>query len=144
MVDADTAAVIATLCIGLGHILGFLVIGASTVVAHQVLAALCREAWDCPSRWRNRRERGRAPGRRLPVPRPECWPRLVFSASFYTAPAMGHTAHRAEDAKIIAHRGSRPEAWKTPGWPQAAADNQADIVEADFQGNRGRAFRGQP
>lgn len=135
MVDADTAAVIATLCIGLGHILGFLVIGASTVVALQVLAALCRENLGLPV---TLEERARTrPSTRAKATRASAGmlaAALVFSASFYAAPAMGHTAHRAEDAKIIAHRGySAGGVENTLGGLQAAADNQADIVEADFQ-----------
>lgn len=146
MVDADTAAVIATLCIGLGHILGFLVIGASTVVALQVLAALCRENLGLPVTLEERSANAAEhPGEGYP-----CLGRNAGRGPGILRQLLrraGHGAYRAPRRRREDHRAPRllgRRRGKHPGWPPSRGGQPGRHRRSRFPGNRGRAFRGQP
>jgi len=135
MVTDQSAAVIASLCIGLGHTLGFMIIGAATVVALQIVVALSRDRLGLASVLEVRTKHQRtAQARAARVSAGTLAFGLAVSASFYAAPALGQTATGAEDTMILAHRGySAGGVENTLGALDAAAQHHADYVEADFQ-----------
>lgn len=135
MVSARTSAMLASICIGAGHAFGFLVIGAATVVVIQVLVALSRERLGLPITLEERSAKHRtAQDRATRASVGMLAAGLVVAASFSALPAMGHTTAGAEDTLVIGHRGySGGGVENTLGGLEAAAANQADIVEADFQ-----------
>lgn len=135
LLSEQSAALVATLSINTGHVLGFLLIGAATVVAIQVVVALSREHLGLSVALEQRSPHHRsAQSRALKATAGAAITGLVLSASFYAAPAMGQTAAGAQDAKILAHRGySAGGVENTLGALDAAAAHDADYVEADFQ-----------
>lgn len=135
LLGVQNSALVATLCIGVGHTLGFLLIGAATVVAIQIVVALSREHLALPVTLQERSQQHRsAQSRALKATAGTAAAALVLSASFAASPALGQTATGAGDAQILAHRGySAGGVENTLGALEAAATHQADIVEADFQ-----------
>ncbi|MGP5678199.1 glycerophosphoryl diester phosphodiesterase membrane domain-containing protein [Glutamicibacter arilaitensis] len=135
LVTAQTSAMLASISIGLGHSLGFLIIGAATVVMIQVLVALCRERLGLPVILEERSLAHRtAQQRGTRASLASVAFGLVISVSFSAMPAMGDTTEGAENTLVIGHRGySGGGVENTLGGLEAAAANQADVVEADFQ-----------
>lgn len=135
LLSEQDSALVATLCIGVGHTLGFLLIGAATVMAIQVVVALGREHLQLPVTLQERSQRHRrAQSRALKAVAGTAVTALVLSGSLAASPALGQTATGAGEAKILAHRGySAGGVENTLAALDAAAAHQADIVEADFQ-----------
>ncbi|MGP9650827.1 glycerophosphoryl diester phosphodiesterase membrane domain-containing protein [Glutamicibacter sp. AOP38-B1-38] len=133
--EAEGAAWAASLSIGVGQGLGFLVIGATTVVIIQVLVAATRSRLGLPNDLASLREPAPAIGSRLlraMGAAAAC--ALVLAGSVNAAPVMAGTFSRAADTAILAHRGfSGGGVENTIGGLEAAAKLQPDYVEADFQ-----------
>lgn len=140
--ETETAAVISALCVGAGNALGFLIIGAATVVVIQVLVALTRERLGHPIKLVARDAKPRRARTRVTrVSVGTIVFGLVVSGGFYGSPAMGQTVSGAEDTVILAHRGYQEGGVEnTLGGLKAAADAGADYVEADFQETRDGYF----
>ena len=134
LLSEQDSALVATLCIGVGHTLGFLLIGAATVMAIQVVVALCREHLELPVTLQERSQRHRRAQSLVLKAAAGSAAALVLSGSLAASPALGQTATGAGEAKILAHRGySAGGVENTLAALDAAAAHQADIVEADFQ-----------
>lgn len=142
IMTAQSSAVVASLCIGVGHTLGFMIIGAATVVALQILVALGRDHLGLTSVFEEytlRKRTVQAKATRASVGALAFG--LAVSTSLYAAPALGQTTSSAEDSLVIAHRGyAAGGVENTLGALDAAAENKADYVEADFQQTKDGKF----
>ncbi|WP_255475097.1 glycerophosphoryl diester phosphodiesterase membrane domain-containing protein [Glutamicibacter sp. JC586] len=135
LMSREGAAIVASLCIGVGHTLGFLIIGAATVVALQILVALSRDRLGLPSVYEERSLRART--FKVKATR-VILGTLAFvvavSVSLYVSPVSGKITTGAENTLVLAHRGySAGGVENTLGALDAAAEHHADYVEADFQ-----------
>lgn len=135
LMTEQSSWVIASLCIGLGHTLGFMIIGAATVVALQILVALTRDRLGLTSVFEVRtKEHRTVQARAARASAGTVAFGLAVAVSFYALPASGQTVSGAEDTQILAHRGySAGGVENTLGALDAAAEHHADYVEADFQ-----------
>lgn len=135
LASGQSSALVSSLCIGLGHTLGFMIIGAATVVALQILVALTRDRLGLASVFEvHNKQRQSMQARAARASAGAVAFGLAVAVSFYATPALGQTVSSAEDTLIFAHRGySAGGVENTLGALDAAAEHHADYVEADFQ-----------
>lgn len=139
--NSAEALAMASMSIGLGQVVAFVLIGIATVIIANLLVALCREHEGLPM------SEGCASNS------PELKPRTKFivtrasalvgilAISFTAAPAMAASVPGIGDTLVIAHRGFVGGGVEnTIGALEAAAALHPDLIEADFQETKDGRF----
>ncbi|UXN32646.1 glycerophosphoryl diester phosphodiesterase membrane domain-containing protein [Glutamicibacter sp. M10] len=141
LLDLQRSAFVALVCIQAGYVLGFLLVGVTTVVIIQVLVVAARSQLDLPHGLARVSTPNHTARSMLFMIVAVVVSSLLLAFSVRAVPLMAGTTSKAEDTAILAHRGfSGGGVENTIGGLEAAAKLHPDYVEADFQETKDKHF----
>lgn len=138
----QASAIVASISITAGHVIGFLLVGAATVVIAHILVAACRERVGEPAldprahvRSRTRRAAAARVGARVAIVS------VVLAGGVAAAPLRAQADPAAANTIVLAHRGwSSGGVENTIGALDAAAKLHPEYVETDMQQTKDGLF----